>query len=303
MEFLHALEGLRTPLLDGVFSFITRLGEETVVIVVFCALYWCVNKRLAYIIGTGYFLSGLLVQTLKITFRVDRPWVLDPGFRPVQSALAHATGYSFPSGHTNSATALYGTLALQTDKRGRRAAFFILIALVAFSRMYLGVHTPLDVGVSFALTLLLCAASCALWRHYENAPRFDACVALAMLLAAAAVLVLSLGIYGGGLIELDYVADCFKAGGAALGFTAGFYIERRSIRFSTACDSFWKQPAKCLLGLAGLLALKEGLKPLLGASPAASALRYFIVILWATALFPLLIKRFFAPKANDDVAE
>lgn len=67
---------------------------------VLCFFYWCYDKKFARRIGLTYFSSGLVVQNLKIIFRIPRPWILDPDFHPVQSAIPHATGYSFPSGHT-----------------------------------------------------------------------------------------------------------------------------------------------------------------------------------------------------------
>ena len=62
------------------------------------------------------FASGLLLQNLKITFRLSGP-VLNPEFQAVESAIPAATGYSFPSGHTQTATALYSSLALYTKKK------------------------------------------------------------------------------------------------------------------------------------------------------------------------------------------
>ena len=97
MELLRFFEGIRTPFLDTVIGFITQLGDETVGILLLCLIFWCINKRAAYGIGIAYFLSGLTVQGMKICFRIDRPWIIDPTFKPVESALEHATGYSFPN--------------------------------------------------------------------------------------------------------------------------------------------------------------------------------------------------------------
>ena len=104
MAFLTFLEGMRTPFLDRLMQFITYFGQEIIIIAVICALYWCVDKRFAYMLGFTYFTAGLLVQSLKITFRVPRPWVLDPQFKAVARAVPGAPGYSFPSGHTQGAT-------------------------------------------------------------------------------------------------------------------------------------------------------------------------------------------------------
>ena len=90
MAFLSLLEGIRTPFLDRLMQFITYFGQEIVIIAVICALYWCADKRFAYMLGFTYFTAGLLVQSLKITFRVPRPWVIDPSFKAVESAVPGA---------------------------------------------------------------------------------------------------------------------------------------------------------------------------------------------------------------------
>lgn len=157
MEFLRLLESIRIPALNVFFSGITYCGDEIAFMVVAFALFWCVNKR------TGYyaFLVGLFGtvgnQWLKIACRIPRPWVLDPNFTIVESARAAATGYSFPSGHTQNAVGTFGAMALRTERKWVRGVCIALIVLVPFSRMYLGVHTPLDVGVAFLMAAALLA--------------------------------------------------------------------------------------------------------------------------------------------------
>ena len=92
MEFLHILSRIRIPFLDGLFQLITYFGQAVPLLLLLCAIYWCVNKELAYGMGLSFFTSGLMLQTLKITFRIPRPWVLDPEFSPVESAVSGATG-------------------------------------------------------------------------------------------------------------------------------------------------------------------------------------------------------------------
>ena len=116
MTILRLLENIRTPFGEQFFQLLTYFGEELLVIVVICSLYWCFNKKAAYRIGLIYFTAGLTVQVLKITFRIPRPWVLDSDFKAVESAIPAATGYSFPSGHTQSGTCLYAPLAAQAKK-------------------------------------------------------------------------------------------------------------------------------------------------------------------------------------------
>ncbi len=296
MEFLWTLSEWRTPFLDTVFGLVTRLGEETIAIVILCLLYWCVNKKLAYGIGVSYFLSGLFVQSLKISFRIARPWVLDSSFQPVLSAIPAASGYSFPSGHTQSATALFGSLGFYLKKWWARLLCFAAAVLVGFSRMYLGVHTPLDVAVGFALSLLLSFITVR-YLVKDTVTKKSAFVLTAALLAiAAGVIVLATALFQGGVIEEHYVADCCKAAGAGIGFAVGMYIERLYIRFETRCKAWWMQAVKFVLGLAGVLLIKEGLKLLIGTGLVVDTLRYCLMLLWMTVLFPLIIQKWFAPK-------
>ena len=138
MTFLWLLEGIRTPFLDKLMQFITYFGQELIIITFICTLYWCVDKRFAYFLGFSYFTAGLAVQTLKITFRIPRPWVLDPDFHAVESAISGATGYSFPSGHTQGATCLFFPLALKARQKWVKFLCVMAFLSIGFSRMYLG---------------------------------------------------------------------------------------------------------------------------------------------------------------------
>jgi len=288
------LEGIRTPFLNAVFGMITRLGEETVAVVILCAVFWCINKRIAYIIGIAYFLSGLTVQGMKICFRIDRPWITDPALAPVPSALAGATGYSFPSGHTQSAAALFGSIATQTKRIPAIAGCLLLIILVAFSRMYLGVHTPLDVIASLLISLIFILLTIRFFAGRPAGNKRQLVLSVFMVGYAIAALVLALTLYANGTIEMSYADDCLKAAGAGVGFAAGMYIERVYIDFSVRAKNIFLQILKLVIGIAGAFVIKEGLALLFGGGLAVDMLRYFLALLWVTALFPLIIKRFFA---------
>ena len=164
MTFLWFLEGIRTPFLEQLMQFITYFGQELIVIAVICTFYWCTDKRFAYLLGFTYFTAGLGVQALKITFRIPRPWILDPQFKAVESAVAGATGYSFPSGHTQSATCLFFPLSLYTSRLWAKLLCILAFLLIGFSRMYLGCHTPKDVLVSMGLSLVV---SSLIWKFQE----------------------------------------------------------------------------------------------------------------------------------------
>jgi undecaprenyl-diphosphatase len=295
LDFLRSLAEIRTPFLDFLFGAITALGEETAAIAVVCLLFWCVDKRLAYGLGLSFFISGIAVQSMKVMFRIERPWVLDPGFEPVASAMEAATGYSFPSGHAQSAGAVFGALGFSAKKRWQMVCCFAAAVLVGFSRLYLGVHTPVDVVAALFISLLA-AFIVARTDVFKDGLRSNLILAIALAAFASAAIALAVALRARGIIAEEFAADCCKAAGAGLGLAAGLYCERRYIRFGTAARGVVRQAVKFLLGIAVLLAIKEGLKPLLGGGMAAGSLRYFVVVFWVTAVYPLIIKKFFEAK-------
>lgn len=292
MDFLRYLEGIRTDTLTNVFKCFTWFGEELFVLAILCSLYWCYNKRLAYRICFSYFLSGLAIQTLKITFRVPRPWILDKNFTPVPSAIKTATGYSFPSGHTQSATALFGTLFMNTKKQWKRLLCILIIIGVAFSRMYLGVHTPKDVIVSFLISSVLIYFTHIIFKD-EFLESNKLMISIIMVLISCSVMIYALVLLKAGVIELKYAEDCCKAAGAGIGFSIGWYIETRFICFQERNSKYSVQILKIVLGILGAVAIKVGLKYLIGGSIIANIVRYALLVLWVCALYPVIIKRYF----------
>lgn len=290
MDFLRFLAQYRTPAGDIIFQGITYMAQEFFVVTLICWYFWCSDKKQAYSLGFAYFTSGLLIQGLKITFRIPRPWILDLEFQAVPSALSGATGYSFPSGHTQSITALFATLALRTRKLLLRILSFAVILAVMFSRMYLGCHTPKDVLVSFFVTLLcVCLTHSFLYKRditqgHEKLTS-GIMIAICLLLCLYAIL-----LNRNGMITLDYAADCVKASGAGTAFAFGFFLEKRYIRF-TPPDCAKEKILRMILGLLGAGILLEGIKPLIGGSLTASFIRYFLAVAWIVIIYPLLFTR------------
>lgn len=297
MAFLWLLYDIRTPFLDKLMQFVTYFGQEIIIIAVICALYWCADKRFAYLLGFTYFTAGLGVQALKITFRIPRPWILNPSFSAVKSAVPAATGYSFPSGHTQGATALYFPFALKAKTPALRAVFVLAFLLVGFSRMYLGCHTPKDVLVSMTLTI---GVSLIMWRFQSfllDDSRYLKQIAAVLALLSAAVAAYALFLNHTGTIEAKYALDCCRASGAGLGFCAGWYTERTHLNFSTRTRTLPGQFFKLAAGLLAAFVIKSSFSQFFGSSVLAKMAEYFILVLWVLVIYPYLFTKAAARKA------
>jgi len=114
---------------------------------------------------------------------------------------------------------------------------------------------------------------------------------LIIVLYAVAVVVIAVVLYANGAIEEKYIADCLKAAGAGIGFAVGMYIENTFINFTVKTKHTILQALKFVIGIAGVLALQEGLKPLIGTGLIVDMIRYFLVLSWITAIYPLIITK------------
>ena len=116
MSFLYMLEKIRIPVLNELMLAVTTLGEETAFLVIALIIFWCVDKKKGYYVMAVGFAGTIINQILKLACRVPRPWVLDPNFTILEQAREAAAGYSFPSGHTQTAVGTFGSIAAFTDR-------------------------------------------------------------------------------------------------------------------------------------------------------------------------------------------
>ncbi len=297
MDILYALEKIRTPFWNGVMSAVTQLGGEVIFIVAAVVVFWCVSKWEGYYLMTIAFCGTVLNQFLKLICRVPRPWVRDPNFTIVESARAEATGYSFPSGHTQNAIGLFGGMARWGGRRWVRLGLTALALIIAFSRMYLGVHTPADAGVSLVLAAALVLGLYPLMRRAQEKPRYMGYVLAAMLVVSGAfvVFVETCGFPADMDAEnlASGIGNAWKMLGAVAGMTLAWLLDRRYIHFETQAV-WWVQVLKVVVGMALLLAIKSGLKApllaLLGHEGLAGGVRYFLLVLVAGAVWPLVFR-------------
>lgn len=294
MSLLYFLEGIRTPVLDQLFSLITHFGEETLVLVVGLLLFWCVSKREGYYILCVGMLGLVINQIAKMLFRIPRPWVRDPNFTIVERSRAAAGDYSFPSGHTQTGIGLYGAILRWSKRRSVRIVCLILCVLIPFSRMYLGVHTPLDVGFSAVLAFTLVFVLYPILHDSCDDPsRMRPLLGLMALLAVSYVAFMQLYSFPSD-VDTEILAfstrNAYSICGSVLALWLTWELDSRYIHFKTQA-SLPAQAVKLAVGYVLVLALKGLLKyplqALLGGHPAANLLRYFVTVVFAGSIWPL----------------
>ncbi|RGZ00995.1 phosphatase PAP2 family protein [Clostridium sp. AM58-1XD] len=144
-------EYLRGPAFTPVFQWITSLGDHGMIWIVSAFLFLCIKRTRKA--GIAMFLAmflSLLVNNmfLKIIIARTRPYEVIEGLHIL---IAPPSDYSFPSGHTACAVAAAAAFWMTAPKDERiflvlKAGLLILAVLIAFSRLYLGVHYPTDVA-------------------------------------------------------------------------------------------------------------------------------------------------------------
>ena len=253
-------------------------------------IYWCVNKRQGYYVMAVGFAGTMAIQITKLTCRVPRPWVIDPDFFVLEQARETAGGYSFPSGHTQTAVGTFGCLACTADKKLWRGACILLAALVGFSRMYVGVHTPADVLAGAALACVLVWLLRKPVLHGSNRVMKSTFAGL-MMLALVFLLYVHFWNFPADM-DPHNMQSGLKNAYTMLGCTIGIalvYAADKRVNFSVEAV-WWVQILKVVLGLALVLAVKEGLRaPLELILPVypARAVRYFLIVITAGTIWPM----------------
>lgn len=166
-------EHLRTDVLTPFWKVITFLGNGGWFWIVLCVLMICVGKTRKVGITAALSLAlGFLITNLLLKNIVARPRPFD-SYAQILPLITRPTDYSFPSGHTCASFACALVYLRMLPKKFGIPAV-ILAGMIAFSRLYLGVHYPGDVLVGFLVAVLTSLLVCYLVQKYEKAKQKQA---------------------------------------------------------------------------------------------------------------------------------
>ncbi|MEE9615435.1 MAG: phosphatase PAP2 family protein [Anaerolineae bacterium] len=280
LELIRTIQLVQGPTLDAIFKTITFLGEEEFFIMLLPLVFWCVDFAVGARLAFAYLLSVYVNTGLKYLFAHPRPFELDPAVK-----LHDAEGYGLPSGHSQSAVVVWGTITAGFRKTWLWVVAITLTVLIGFSRIYLGVHFPTDVLSGWAVGAVFLAAYLAL------EPRFTAWLkqaGLAVQLALAVFVPLA-------LLLLHPTKDTGSSMAVLMGMGAGVVLTRQVAPFS-ADGPLWQRAVRFLVGVIGLLVLYIGLTLVFPAEGASlyfvmRVVRYALVGLWVGLGAPWVFRK------------
>lgn len=272
LEILRSIQSIANPFFDFLFQLITICGEQIVLISIISIIYWTIDKRFGEYIAYSVLTSVLVNNTLKDIFKMKRP-IGEEGIRTLREETA--TGYSFPSGHTQGASSFYGAMAIYLKKKPMYIIATMMIILVGFSRLYLGVHYPKDVIVGAILGTLTSLICYKLYNKFDNKMMLYTITFIIFIPALA----------------FAQSTDFIKGMGTYLGFLIGIFIEKKYVKFSTE-GSTGNKVVRVLLGILILLILKTGLKVILPNGSIFSFIRYALISFVGIGIYPMIFKKF-----------
>ncbi|AEC01512.1 phosphatase PAP2 family protein [Parasphaerochaeta coccoides] len=286
-DILLFFSRIQSPILDAVANAASFLGESGIIFAIVAFLIWNTDRRKSFVLCINVVAALSLTGIIKAAVRAPRPFTVLPEIGG--GRLETATGYSFPSGHTTAGAAFYGSLARLWRNRRLSCTCAVAIVLVGLSRLYLGVHWPIDVfgGLVSGLgtTFILSPALLRLFDDKARSIRMGILCGLPLTVISLAMAVLT----GAGAIDSVAFTDLFKILAVSGTAMLGYAWERSVLDYTT--DVPWSlKIGRYICGAAGMgiiMALKSVFPP----SAFFDWLRYGGMGLWLMGAYPVICAR------------
>lgn len=294
-----------------IMRFFTFMGNEEFYLLIAPALFWCIQPNLGLRLGIYLMLSASVNSIAKILLHTPRPYWYDSRIR----AFTIESSFGLPSGHAQNSVVVWGTIANYINRWWGWLLSITIILMIGISRMFLGVHFPIDILLGWVIGAILMVTLLKLEKPLLRwlAP-FSFGIKIMLIFSA------SIGIILCGLIaqktqsswqlpvqwmQLAYIASpdgesinpfalegLVSNAGALFGLAAGGYFLKSMGGFNVQAP-FGKLILRYVLGVVGLLIFWMGLKAIFPSGESTLALifrylRYALVGLWVTAIAPLL---------------
>lgn len=300
------------PALSPLMKVASNLGNEEFFLLLIPFVYLCINRKIGLRLGALILCCDALCAILKIAFALPRPYWIDARVL----AISSESSFGFPSSHAMVSAAVWPFLARQTKRVWLMFAAIFLVILIGISRVFLGVHSALDVvvgivlGIAFLAFFLQLEAPISRWfarQKLANQIAFSAIVALIILALFGAIRVLdsspnmAYAKFFEGARSWDSVVG---RGGAIFGLGCGAVLAQRFARFQIGTTIL--QKAFCLLVvLLGIAFFYIVLKRVFPSDSSFVAQtfrfeRYVFIAVWITFGAPFLLLKMKWLRAEEE---
>ncbi len=303
IEYLLFLQNFRNGTNDALTPFMEMISlfAVTYLLIVPALVYWCLDKRSGLYTLASYNFSIAVNADVKLTACIYRPWIRDSRVLPAGDAITTATGYSFPSGHTMTATPIYGAMAVSAWKKLRWISVLCIICVLVtgFSRNYLGVHTPQDVLVGLTLGCLALFVIKKIFDYISVHPeKENIFLIIGVVFGVASLIYINVKPYPMDYVDGKLLVDpikMMKDGYGDIGMFTAFciarFVEKTWVRFEPALTK-----ANLAAGFTGgvllfilLQSIGDPLKALMGTNW-GTLTKNTIVIFFIVAIWPAVMK-------------
>lgn len=273
VEILKYIQSFKNPILDTIFLIITMSTEIPVILLFASILYWCINKK--YGSRLLFALTGNIALNtgVKEYFRAPRPIGVS-GIESMRTSTA--TGYSFPSGHTQIGTTFWVSIMSILKNKYMYLFGTIMFICIGLSRLYLGVHWPVDVLCGWFFGIFFTLVCNYIMIRIEESKKYRYFILI--------VIPMILGIFI--VSSIEYI----KMAGILSGFIVGYIIESECVNFKV--DVRLKSKVyRYIFGLISLGFIYAILKLIMPTNYVGGYLRYFLLIVYAMSGAPFLFDK------------
>ena len=216
MDILLFFQSIRSDILTMIFTMFTICTETMAVVLIAAIMYWCVDKKCGQRLLFAITGSITINSGLKNFFKVERP-IGSEGLESLRTSTA--TGYSFPSGHTQTATTVWVSIMEYFRRRWVIVLGIIMMLGAGVSRLYLGVHWPTDVLGGLILGIVISLVFVKLFDYIDENKAYYILFLI--------LIVFAVGVY--------FLAgeELVKSFGMYTGFILGYIVEDNFVDFST----------------------------------------------------------------------
>ena len=279
MTLMETLQRVMPAWLMAAVSQFSIFGEEIVLILLLGFFYWCWDKKTGKYIGEITIMGALWNPMVKNIFCRRRPYMDNENIdllrliaKDADKYDVAAQGFSFPSGHSTNAAAIYGALARLQNRQAFIYAGFLMFA-VGFSRVAVGAHYPTDVVCGWGMGLLVVFFIPWLKKKLQNENLFYWILVITALP----------GVY------YCRSEDYFTALGLLIGFVLAIKFEERYVKFENT-----REPLRIVLRLIGggviYFAFNFVLKRVLPVGDVVRVLRYTAVTFVMMGVYPMAFR-------------